>query len=767
MRVLSVEKLLPSACRDEQTDEDRQRFLEHREKYLADGSYSPMSEALSLLAYGKHVALAAGNSGNAYWSKDKKIFYLHGRRIYISRFCKMAQDMVSEAEQMLWEELFWVTRAEERFAVKLDELVDDVTFERRGVSFVQHRDNGLKDKLEWMQTQAGQTEQGRRLQLSDGQWNVKQVKRYLRCIDRFLTLLMVCVHMTSGQPGRGSEITTMRHRNGLLQDRNIFVMDGQVMTVVRYHKSQSQWDKPKVVPRFLPPRLGQVMVLYLAYLQPFREYLAVQVLGGSFSDYVWADEQGPWGTDRLTRALKRETGKRLGVPLHTLDYRHTAVGIGRVAVGERFSKGYQDEIGEVDEAEVDEDGEDVMELQNARTTVIGVGNYSVPIDIVKHLSVRSIEAFRPLSAMWHRFLGLDGKQAAVQGAQTGNIDPIRRAKKRGRSGDNSGDNGDGDGDGDGDDSQGREAALVQRGKKEKAVRKAMQQVLGQEDVGFRSAEQELALHAVIDGQTPLVVVLPTGGGKSLLFSVPACMDDAGVTVVVVPYRALIEDLVDRMQKRGIDCIEWKHGESSPAAVVVVSADVAGDTTSNGNFLGYANMLSGKGLLRRVVVDECHLVITSTDWRPKLALLKNLRLLPCPIMLLTATLPPVREGELATSMLVPCATYIRASTVRPNTQYYVSWCERGRSQETALAMCRRRQQLLLDRGEKGVVYCRSKQQCEELAEAIGCASYHAGDIERAERLKQWLVDGGLIVATSALGTGVDFPGIVYIVHVGMP
>ena len=47
------------------------------------------------------------------------------------------------------------------------------------------------------------------------------------------------------------------------------------------------------MPRFLPPRLGQVMVIYLAYLQPFQEYLTVQVLGGGFSDYVWADEQGP------------------------------------------------------------------------------------------------------------------------------------------------------------------------------------------------------------------------------------------------------------------------------------------------------------------------------------------------------------------------------------------------------------------------------------------------------------------------------------------
>jgi hypothetical protein len=70
----------------------------------------------------------------------------------------------------------------------------------------------------------------------------------------------------------------------------------------------------------------------------------------------------------------------------------------------------------------------------------------VLIDIVKHLSVRLIEAFRPRSAMWHCFLGLDRKQAAPQETWTGNINPIRRARKRGRSGVNSdSNNGDKDG----------------------------------------------------------------------------------------------------------------------------------------------------------------------------------------------------------------------------------------------------------------------------------------------------------------------------------
>ena len=204
-------------------------------------------------------------------------------------------------------------------------------------------------------------------------------------------------------------------------------------------------------------------------------------------------------------------------------------------------------------------------------------------------------------------------------------------------------------------------------------------------------------------------------------------------------------------------------------MVVVSADVAGDMTSNGNFLGYARLLKGKGLLQRVVVDECHLVLTARHWRENLLQVKNLRLLGCPMVLLTATLPPLQEEELETSMLVKNATYIQASTVRPNARYFVSWCQRKALEDTALLMCERWAARLRRTGQKGVVYCLSKAQSERMADELGCAYYHAGmdADERAERLQEWVEHGGLIVATSALGTGVDYAGIVYILHVGMP
>jgi superfamily II DNA helicase RecQ len=746
-RVLVAEKLLPAAGRDDQTEEHRDQFLEMRRKYLADGSYSPMSEMISLLAYSKHAALNEGNAGNAYWSPDKKIFYLNGRPIVVERFRKMAQDIQAEVEAQFWE-LCWVDQAADRFTIDLTQVVDDLTFTTRGMSFINHPANRLADGLAWMLSQARSKPGGKQLQTSDGQWRVKKVRQYLLQIDRFLELLLGSVHFTSGQPGRGSEITTLRHRNGLLQDRNIFVVDGAVMTVVRYHKSQSQWDKPKVVPRFLPRQLGQIMALYLRYLQPFREYLLVQVLGGGLSDYVWSNEQGAWGTDKLTGVIKRETGKRLGVSLHTQGYRHTAVGIGRVKVGESFGRGYQDEVGEVDEAEVDEDQEDIVELQNARTTAMGVANYGVPVDIIKHLSTRSIDAFRALSTAWHRFLGVDG-----QGEEA--VEASSRHKRRMRESISG-------------QAELPKAKAVQIGdERAETVHKALQQVLGKQDVRFRSAEQEQALYAVLDYQTPLVVVLPTGGGKSLLFTLPACIEKTGVTIVVVPYRALIEDLVSRIRDSGVECIEWTHGDSNPASVVVVSADVAGDVTSNGNFLGYARLLKSKGLLRRMVVDECHLVFTSSYWRRNLLKVKNLRLLGCPIVLLTATLPPMRELELEACMLVRHATYIRASTVRPNARYFVSWCQRGKLEETALAMCKRWAKRLQRTQEKGVVYCRSKAQCERIAKELDCIYYHAEVEDRAEQLAEWAEAGGMIVATSALGTGVDYAGIVYILHVGMP
>ena len=80
---------------------------------------------------------------------------------------------------------------------------------------------------------------GRKMRQEDGSWHTRRVKEYLREIDKFRELLLFCMHITGGQPARGPEILSLRYKNGFSQDRNIFVLDGLVMSVTRYHKTQS------------------------------------------------------------------------------------------------------------------------------------------------------------------------------------------------------------------------------------------------------------------------------------------------------------------------------------------------------------------------------------------------------------------------------------------------------------------------------------------------------------------------------------------------
>jgi hypothetical protein len=229
----------------------------------------------------------------------------------------------------------------------------------------------------------------------------------------------------------------------------------------------------------------------------------------------------------------------------------------------------------------------------------------------------------------------------------------------------------------------------------------------------------------------------------------------------VPYRALLDNLLTTAKKAKIDCIEYRPGEQNPAALVFVSADfVVGS-----QFLSYAQLLSAKGVLRRVFVDESHLTFTASDWRPKLAQVRAVRGLRVPTIMLTATLPVLLEFELEESMAAQMARYIRAVTTRTKTRYIVEVCKPGKLEEKTLELCGRMKKHLGLR--KGVVYSRNRDQCERLARELKCAYYHAGAADNEERLKTWLERGGLIVATSALGTGVDFPGVVFTLHVDIP
>ncbi|CAC9887931.1 unnamed protein product, partial [Aureobasidium pullulans] len=754
-RVFAVEAILPSAERDCQGEDDDKKFLETRERYLADGGYSPMSKMLSLLAYGKLIARDHGNQGAVLWDSGNKNVSLHGRKIPITRFRSMVTSIVTDAENILWSKVMWSNNDADRFSMPLNDLEDDPTWTKRGVSFLNNSKNGLEDKREVMLGRAENHKNGRKLRSRTGDWQLRHIRRWLRYVDEFRELLLLCVHITAGQPARGTEITSVRFKNGFMQDRNVYIIHGQVAVITRYHKSQSQQDKPKIIPRFLPYRVAQLLVVYLAYVQPLQEYLSVMSKGSGWTEYIWGDQNGTWETDRLTRIIARETQKRLKVRLTTHDYRHLAIAIGRVAVGEQFAYGYVDEIGEVEAPELDTD--DPLEMSAGRGGEIGGNRYGVSVDVVKYMNDRSINTFRPLSEKWHRFLGLDsfntskgqkhvretsplsGQQntrlatagPAAEGDNIGHtsnwastlaqFDAASRYRQQGQSENTRADVqeeswffGQSSQVTQSVDSTERRAVTPgllsntlhpTESQVQTAMRKALRLGDGDE-VSYRSKAQRVAMQSILynDQMTPLVVVLPTGGGKSLLFMAPACLENAGVTIVIVPFRALINKLVSTAKEAGVNSTEWHPGLTDPATLVFVSAD----RIIGSGFLSYAELLHSKGLLRRVF---------------RLA-------------------AEARSGSLRTRLASAAYYAYRNATadvgIRIRSQHGLSDghpIHSGYNDPTTNTLCRRDMQARFDRQRR-----------------------------QARRVDG---DGGLIVATSALGTGVDFPGIVFILHMDLP
>ena len=149
------------------------------------------------------------------------------------------------------------------------------------------------------------------------EWMASGIREYESTVERFLEYLLILIHITGGQPGRGTEITTLRYANVMQSMRNIFVKEGRVMIVTEYHKSMAVTDQVKMIPRFLPERVGKLLVVYLADVLPFRQLMDRKAGMLRSKGFLWFKKDKPWETDDLTKALTRESGSRMGFRLTT------------------------------------------------------------------------------------------------------------------------------------------------------------------------------------------------------------------------------------------------------------------------------------------------------------------------------------------------------------------------------------------------------------------------------------------------------------------
>ena len=182
--------------------------------------------------------------------------------------------------------------------------------------------------------------------------------------------------------------------------------------------------------------------------------------------------------------------------------------------------------------------------------------------------------------------------------------------------------------------------------------------------------QKEILENILARVSPILVILPTSAGKSLLFQFPANLGLIGVTIVIEPLLSLLQDQLSRVKTLGISLAIFNARSPLDLARLVFTTP---ETFLGLDFWNYINQLRITQQLDRVIIDECHIILNRKEsFQKSLGRLGEVVDLKTQLVLLTATLPPKYQANLLRGLFLdPSRTKIyRANTVRPNIRYSI-------------------------------------------------------------------------------------------------
>ena len=287
---------------------------------------------------------------------------------------------------------------------------------------------------------------------------------------------------------------------------------------------------------------------------------------------------------------------------------------------------------------------------------------------------------------------------------------------------------------------------------------------------FRPKQEDIVLTA-LEGRDVLAI-LPTGGGKSVCFQVPA-MIRPGIAIVVTPLIALMKDQVQNLTDRGIRALCIHAGMGRREVDTVLNNALYGDF----KFLYVSPERLGTRLFQSyvqemnvsyIVVDEAHCISQwGYDFRPDYLQIGTLRdIVDAPVIALTATATPKVAEDIMERLRFNDGCLVKSGFERPNLSYIVRRTEDKLGQ--LLNICNSVQ-------GTGIVYVRSRKKTEELAaflssNGISASFYHAGlgALSRSDRQAAWKEDRiRVMVCTNAFGMGIDKPDVRFVVHFDVP
>lgn len=736
-RILMIEKAIPLASRAH--DEFVPRFQKYHQEHLISGSLSTMRELISLRAYGMTIAADQYSKPTCHWSQDLTKLYYQEHTILMEKLQGMSVIVIQEAQTELVNHLvaqpisYLQTRDPSRFA-------DNLMWATNEQCFTDMDENDLKDGgervLHWF-TEGGKL--GSMLATSGPtRFAPRSVRSYIDRVENFLDMLMFLCHALGGMPARGTEFMSLKIRNSWTTMRNFYVVDGTLMFLTEYHKSQGRTEMPKLIPRFVPRQVAQLLIAYIADVQPFVDFLEVATELGTRTTskhVMWSWKQKTRDTEHLSRIIGKFTEEHLGVRLTVASWRQVVITVERDRI--RASK----------DAEQLVEDEQLSDLQAGHSEAVAEHHYGVRADLLSSLSDLMIRRMRAVSMRWHQFMLPNNStpqqptliQAVVPAIIPSQFNSI--------------------------DDQFRTPALKRkRGRSDACKEDELTRALSEHNPplsDFRSQPQRRATQELIQGNKDQFTILPTAGGKTLVYYIFVKLNPSSMIVVVVPFTALLASLMQYFRQQGVCAKEWKKGTTQMNSIMLVAAESA----TSGDFIAYARKATDLGVLELVVFEEAHVIVKDALWREDMPGLHKLADIGRKKLFLSGTLPPQSQGWLEAQFNLVRPITVWMSTARLNISYSVEIIKDEGFEETCMERVRQLIETVEPSG-RTIIYPGSVAESERISRLLGCHLYYSEYEAKSTELERWLADQGstIMVVTAALGTGISINRILLTIHI---
>jgi len=524
-------------------------------KFVKEGRYTAFNSIRQVLHLASAIAYGMSGMPQIEWLDDDHIkASINGKAVELDDISKFVLDRVEAAKIVLEKEIL-LGHDFEDFGYTSAKIVDVLRNTQIGYSFIDSGDNGFvkfKDKL--METMLNdpliKPQFIKRVRGGRVEWNKDGCKRWLKATRAFLEKMVVAIHIAYGQPARAEELATVMIKNQINGMRGLYWSRGRLMIVIGYNKTRSTNGKDKLIARFLPEEVGDLLVKYLTLVRPAEAFIAEQIECDGFENYekmLFTDYERAWDGKRLSEIFMREMNEWGPASMGFQEYRQIA---------NLWMKKHLKEI---------KLEEDVLDHQAGHNSETAEARYGITSEDMDKLTSDKLLAFFHASQQWHRLLGFKvGEneikrkvEKEVEKGERENKIPVDRSEIAALV------------------KNGIEAGLrevrrnfrTRRFKEENRgssttasvsskTLKALRRFYDDKQARFKSPQQAKALQLIIDGKKDVLAILPTGGGKSLLFFLPTQMESGMTTVVIVPLIAVTNDLRDRCVKAGISCANW-------------------------------------------------------------------------------------------------------------------------------------------------------------------------------------------------------------------